>query len=260
MTSMVGESKQIEEETKKREAATSEAALPGIQAESQLKQQEAAQTPAQRALQGNLSYQAASGNRQAARAMTLEGRQKINVAAAEATARVTAAQKAYGNAGAALASVPPHLVPAATADATKIGQAYADAVSAGDDIKTFIDQARAGNKMAYAYAPTEGVLTINTARGVKRVNMAEISSYAGAGSAGDRITAFLDKQTTGASIPANILNDMQSLHGALTANAQKQYTNKLKIINQNYGSNFQPVQIGPGTGGTATAADPLGIR
>jgi len=143
----------------------------------------------------------------------------------------------------ALANVPPHLVAPATADATKVAQEYADATSAADDMRTFIAEARAGNKIAYAYSPTEGVLTLNTARGVKRVNMPEIHSYAGAGSAWDRVTGFLGKQASGASIPADVLNDMEALHRAIASNAQTKYGNKLKSINQNYGSNFQPVQM-----------------
>jgi hypothetical protein len=90
MASMTGESKQIEEAKARREAATSDAALPGVRAESQRKQQEAAMTPAERGLQGNLAFQAASGNPQARNAMQMEQQGKINVAAAEARARATA--------------------------------------------------------------------------------------------------------------------------------------------------------------------------
>ncbi len=41
-------------------------------------------------------------------------------------------------------------------------------------------EAKKGNKLAYAYEPVLGVLTINTAAGVKLINMPEITSYAGA--------------------------------------------------------------------------------
>lgn len=166
----------------------------------------------------------------------VEARRQAAAAAVEAQSKLYA-----GNS--ALAKVPPHLVAPATADATKVAQEFADATSAADDMKTFVDLARGGNKVAYAYSPTEGVLTLNTARGVKRVNMAEIQSYGGAGSAFDRVSAFLGKQATGASIPDNVLKDMEALHGAIADNAQTKYANKLKGINQNYGSNFQPVQM-----------------
>jgi hypothetical protein len=159
-----------------------------------------------------------------------------------AIAQVQAQANMYAS-NSALAKVPPHLVPAATADATKVAQDYADATSAADDMKTFIDLARSGNKIAYAYSPTEGVLTLNTARGVKRVNMPEIASYGGAGSAFDNVMGFLGKKASGASIPADVLNDMETLHGAISSNAQTKYQNKLGVINQNYGSNFTPVQM-----------------
>ena len=59
----------------------------------------------------------------------------------------------------------------------------------------------------------------------------------------DRITAFLGKQTSGASIPDNILNDMAQLHQSIAANAGQTYGSKLKVINQNYGSSFKPVDM-----------------
>jgi len=171
-------------------------------------------------------------------------------------AKLAQQQVLAGGANAAVASVAPHLVPTAIADATKAGQQYASAQQAADDMKTFIDSARAGNKVAYAYSPVEGVLTLNTGRGVKRVNMSEISAYGGAGSAFDRVSAFLGKQTSGASLPADILNDMAGLHQGVTDNARNAYSNNLKVINQNYGSNFQPVDLG--RGGARTAGPPAG--
>jgi hypothetical protein len=173
-----------------------------------------------------------------------------------AIAQVQAQASQYAG-NSALAKVQPHLVPAAVADATKVAQEYADAAAAADDMKTFIDLARAGNKIAYAYSPTEGVLTLNTARGVKRVNMPEIASYGGAGSAFDNVMGFLGKKATGASIPADVLNDMESLHGAIASNAQTKYQNKLAVINQNYGSNFTPVQM-QSAGGQIQVKDPQG--
>lgn len=63
---------------------------PGIVARGQQAQQEASMTPAQRAMQSNLPYQAAGGDPQARNAMQMEQQGKINVAAAEARARATA--------------------------------------------------------------------------------------------------------------------------------------------------------------------------
>jgi hypothetical protein len=217
-----------------------QAKIPGAEAESDIEQQQAAMSPQERSLSGNLFYGAAGGNAQEKRALNLETQQKV-----------AAAQAAVANVPAGLRGVAPHLVAPAAADATKYGQEYADAVAAANDMKTFVDMAKGGNKIAYAYSPTEGVLTLNTARGVKRVNMAEISSYGGAGSALDRVKGFLGKQTSGASIPDNVLNDMQSLHQAIAGNAQTTYSNKLKNVNSTYGSHFEPVNMGgPPAGAT----------
>jgi hypothetical protein len=161
---------------------------------------------------------------------------------------------------AALANVPPHLVGFATTQATKAGEEYANAVSANQDMQSMIDLARSGNVLSYAYAPTEGVLTLNTARGVKRVNMPEIQSYGGAGSALDRITGYLGKQTSGKSIPDNVLNDMSAVHNQMAQNARTKYQNSLKIVNQNTGANFQPVDLSEGGGGGGPAAGYTRIR
>src|SRR6266496_590822 len=226
--------------------------MPGIEARGVVAQQEAGMTPEQRAMQSNLPYAAAGGSPRARQAMALETQQKIQASAAEGAAKAKLQQQGQGG---ALANVAPHLVAPATADATKVGSEYADAASAATDMQSFVNSARAGNKIAYAYSPVEGVLTLNTGRGVKRVNMSEIESYGGAGSAWDRVTAFFGKQASGASLPADVLNDMESLHVAIAKNAETHYGNKLKVINQNYGSNFQPVQM---QGEAATAGAPSG--
>ncbi|GEM_PF-5698664 len=222
------------------EADLATAKIPGAKAQSAVEQQNASLTPQGRALAGNLFYQAAGGDAQAKQALQLETSQKV-----------AAAQAGTANVPDALKGVAPHLVGPAAAAAEKAGNEYSDAVAAARDMKTFVDLARSGNKIAYAYSPTEGVLTLNTARGVKRVNMPEIASYGGAGSALDRVKAFLGKQTSGASIPDSVLNDMESLHQAIAANAQSNYTNKLKNTNSTYGSNFRPVNMGgPPAGAT----------
>lgn len=163
----------------------------------------------------------------------------------------------------AVANVQPNLVAKAVDDSTKAGQDAAKAVQAADDMKSFTQLARSGNKIAYAYAPVEGVLTLNTSRGVTRVNMSEIGAYGGSGSALDHVMGFLGKQTTGASIPANILNDMDTLHQQIASNAQQAYKNKLKVINKNYGSTFEPVDFGgsstPSAPATPSGATHIGV-
>lgn len=134
---------------------------------------------------------------------------------------------------------------AAAAQAQKAGLEYNQAQAAADEMKSIIDLARSGNKVAYSYAPTTGVFTINSANGVKRVNMAEIHSYAGAGSALDKVEGFLGKQISGASIPPDVLNDMEKLHAQLSSNSFKSYTDKLQTTNNVYRSNFLPATPPP---------------
>jgi hypothetical protein len=199
--------------------------------------------PEKSAMSGNLFYAAAQGDQAAQKALGLETAQKVAVAKA-------------GQAGlpAGLAGVAPHLVAPAAADAQKAGADYVAANNAAEDMNTFISLAKKGNKIAYSYSPTEGVLSFNTARGVKRVNMAEISSYSGAGSAADRVSAFFGKQASGASIPDDILNDMASIHEAIRGNAQKAYGDRLKVINETYGSSFKPTDLSGGSSPDEDAA------
>lgn len=145
----------------------------------------------------------------------------------------------------ALQGVEPKMRSAAAAQAQKAGIEYVGAQTAADEMKSIIDLARGGNKVAYAYAPTTGVLTINSANGTKRMNMGEIHQYASAGNAYDQVAGWLGKQTTGASIPENILQNMEDLHGQLSKNSYKTYTDKLATTNSTYRSNFNPATPPP---------------
>ena len=150
-------------------------------------------------------------------------------------------QNTYGpGANEALVGVDPKLRVQATTNAQKAADEYSKAVESTGNMQSIIDLARSGNKVAYAYAPTTGVLTINTAQGVKRVNMPEIKSYGGAGSAMDQIEGWLGKQTSGASIPADILKNMEEVNKSISDSAAKNYDTKLGSINQNYHANFKP--------------------
>jgi len=171
----------------------------------------------------------------------------------------TAAKNASG-ALPAVANVPPHLIAPATSAYQKSGEKLAEAQNASDDMETIIQAARQGNKLAGAYAPVEGVLALNTARGVKRVNMSEIESYAGAGNVSDKIKSWLGKAKDGQPIPADVLDDMEKLHSAVGDNAQKLHNNSVKVINQTYGANFQPMSFGSNatTPGTAPVSIPKG--
>lgn len=138
-----------------------------------------------------------------------------------------------------LQTVAPGLVNAASSQYEKASTEYMGSKQAADDMQSLIGLAKSGNKLAYAYSPTTGVLTINSAHGVKRVNMAEISSYAGAGSALDRIQGWFGKQISGASIPDDILNDMAQAHETLQKNSEAKYGNQVQTINNLYGAKFK---------------------
>lgn len=163
----------------------------------------------------------------------------------------------YGpGANPALQGVDPKLRVAATAAAQKAADEYTKGSAAEADLQTFLDLARKGNKEAYAYMSPEGVLTLNTGRGVTRVNRQEIDAYAGAGSLMDNLAGKIGKWTKGQSIPADVLNDIDTLHKAIAANGEANYNNKLAGINQNYKANFQPVPV---RGASSSSPEPSGV-
>ncbi len=148
----------------------------------------------------------------------------------------------YGGTG-AFQNVAPRLIEPAIKEAQTATDEYANAVNSAQTMADVVNQARQGNKIAYAYAPTTGVLSINTGQGVKRVNMAEISQYGGAGSLLDKVQGFFGKQLSGESIPPDILNAMDQFHSSLIPVAQNRLANKYAGINQNYGSKLDPNHI-----------------
>ena len=155
----------------------------------------------------------------------------------------------YGEgANPALVGVEPAQRKGAMTAAQKAADDYTKAMEAASEMKAITDLARSGNKIAYAYAPTTGVLTINSANGSRRVNVQELKAYGGAGSVGDKIEGWLGGKLSGASIPANILDSMDQFHQSIADNQAKSYNTKLDGINQNYRSNFKPVKA---TGGAS---------
>ncbi|HVW77980.1 MAG TPA: hypothetical protein VHB45_10235 [Alloacidobacterium sp.] len=170
-------------------------------------------------------------------------RSKVQVAAAEGAARANMdAQIARGSNG-ALAQVPPHLVTQAADAATKAGQDYASAMQTSQDLKDTLELARNGNVTAFQVLPQEGVLQITTSQGVKRINMAEIQNYAGGGSLLQKIEGIAGKSFSGKSIPSSVLDDMAKVQQVQQKGAESKYRNSLRVINSNYGSDFQPVQM-----------------
>lgn len=153
----------------------------------------------------------------------------------------------------ALANTPPHLQLPAVNAAQKAGSDFATATNAANEMQSIVDLMKGGNKVAYSYAPTTGVLTINNANGVKRVNMAEIASYGGAGSDLDKVQNFFGKHVTGESIDSDIVNSMENLHQTLYGNAKDNYRNQVSNINSNFTTNFDPEKLIKGVKGPAVA-------
>jgi hypothetical protein len=163
----------------------------------------------------------------------------------------------YGpGANEALVGVDPKLRTQATSAAQKAADEHLKAQAAQQDMKTFLDLAKSGNKEAHAYLSPEGVLTLNTARGVTRVNRQEIEAYANAGNLFDNIAGKVAKLTSGQSVPVSVLKDIEVLHQRIAGNADAAYNAKLQGINQNYHSNFKP--IGQGSASSSSAVpDPV---
>jgi len=156
-----------------------------------------------------------------------------------------------------LANVPPNLHKDVLDKVQKVQDDYTTAQQAADDMQSFIDAMRSGNKQASAYIDTEGVLTLNTGRGVKRVNQAEIASYEGAGSIYDRVVGALKKGTTGVGKSDSVINDIEQLHQTIINNATGARDRKLKSIDATYRSGFAPTgtSAGPRAG---IVIDPAG--
>jgi hypothetical protein len=167
---------------------------------------------------------------------------KVNVAAAEGAARANVEALMARGSNAALANVPPHLITPATEAATKAGTEYAQAQSVSERLNKMMDAAKKGNVVSYQLLPQEGALQLTTSQGVHRINMAEIQNYGG-GSLWQKMEGHLGKQLTGKSIPESVLNDMAEMQKIQAEGAQTKYENSLKTINQNFGSDFKPVEM-----------------
>jgi hypothetical protein len=168
---------------------------------------------------------------------------KEQVAAAEGAARAAVETASARGGAAALAKVPKELIAPAVSAANKAGEDYAAAKSVSDRMQATMEAARKGNVISYQIIPEEGTLQITTSQGVHRINKTEIDQYAGGGSLWQRMEGHFGKALTGQSIPSSVLDDMQEIQKIQQQGAQSKYENSLKTINQNYGSEFKPVEM-----------------
>lgn len=126
----------------------------------------------------------------------------------------------------------------ANKDYTKLINTRESEQVAAEDMRSFLDLAKKGNTLAAEYSPTQGVIRINTDAGVKRVNMAEIKQYMGAGSAWQMLEGKLGKLISGQPITPSVLKDIREVHDEMSKNRDRYFKNKIKVLNTQYGSTF----------------------
>lgn len=156
---------------------------------------------------------------------------------------VQTARALYGGNTADVADVAPKDIIPYKQSLQKAGTELVTATGAANEMASMVDAMRSGNKVAYSYAPVTGVLTINSANGTKRINMAEIEKYGASGSALDRVKGWLGKNLEGKGIPEGIVNDMDSLHQNLYKVAQDNYRNSVTNSNNTYHGGADPENL-----------------
>ena len=188
---------------------------------------------------------------QGARTAEVKAPIQINVAEAKAEAKADAASQGLPD---SVSHLPPIVARKAMAEKLKFDTAYNKAQASEQRMNTIIGLMRQGNKLAYSISPVEGVLDVVTPSGTVRINRQELEQYAHAGSMFDRLAGRFGGALTGASIPANVVNDMETMHAALGKAAREQYKNNVQSLNSTYGSKFA-VDEGGGqqTGGGSQA-------
>lgn len=167
---------------------------------------------------------------------------RAQIAKRAPSAKVEIDTGAARGSNAALANVPPHLIAQATSAAEKAALDRAQSKMVSENIAAIMDAAHKGNVVSYQLLPQEGALQVTTTQGVHRINMAEIQNYGG-GSAWQNLQGHIGKAMTGKSIPSSVLGDMAEIQDVYRRGAESKYRDSIRSINQNYGANFQPVDM-----------------
>lgn len=177
---------------------------------------------------------------------------KVAVATAEGQARANVEAQVARGSNAALANVPPHLVAPATAEATKLGTDYANFSGQMENLKSQLAAAKTGDQVASAFAPVATALGSNAFYGTHRLAPSEVLALGPQlGSTAREINTWFDKHATG-TLPPDSIKEFNALVDRLTSAKSNSYNNGLKVLNQNYGSNFKPLE--PSSGGGAQPA------
>lgn len=172
---------------------------------------------------------------------TIERETDPSIIASRVSQAVQTQKGLYG--GGQVSDVAPHLVPAATADATKAGTDYATFSGQMKNLKTQLAAAKTGDEVASAFAPAAVALGSNSFYGTHRFSPTELQVLDNLGSVPRQIDAWFAKHATGTLTPDS-LKEFQSLVGRLEDAKSSAYKDTLKVVNKNYGSKFEPLDFG----------------
>src|SRR5229473_8321834 len=125
-----------------------------------------------------------------------------NVIAARVKQSVDTQRALYG--GGAVSGVAPHLVPAATQEATKLGTEYATFAGQVKNLKTQLAAAKSGDEVAAAFAPVAASLGSNAFYGTHRFSPTELQTLQNLGSVPRQIDAWFSKHATGTLAPDTV--------------------------------------------------------
>jgi hypothetical protein len=171
---------------------------------------------------------------------TIERETDPRVIAARVQQTVQTQRGLYG--GGAVSGVAPHLVAPATAEATKLGTDFATFEGQLKNLKTSLASAKTGDEVAAQFAPIAITLGSNAFYGTHRFSPTEVEALKDVGSVPRQINSWLDKHATGTVNPDS-LKEFQSLVDRLGEAKYSTYKNGLNVVNKNYGSKFDPVDM-----------------
>ena len=117
---------------------------------------------------------------------------------------------------------------------------YQTAAASAQELRDLVTAAKGGNKVAGSLQSLQTAATVIRANGLNRINMAEISMPAGAGSAIDRLNGFIGKYKDGEPVPADIQKDMLQVADVMERGAYKKYATAHAGVNKLYGTTIDP--------------------
>lgn len=139
----------------------------------------------------------------------------------------------------------------------KQSDAYSEFASKANVLKANIQASKDGNEMASAISPLAGTLFIVKGEGgISRINETEVRGIAGAGDLATRINGAISKQTTGASWPDSLKNDMVKLVDLYTDAKYQSYQKQASYTQKLHGLDAGTTPILDREGNTTTLRAP----